>query len=548
MLMAPWIRMAMSLTSTTTQQATEASAAGGRAPARHFSLQRQISERHRLVCALLILASGVLLYLQLFTLPATPRAPIGDQSIYLHSAARMYDGQLIYRDYDQFTFPCTDLLYLFLFKLFGLNAYVSPIIIVMAGMASTWLCIFISSKVLHSSAAFLPALLFLTLPFSSNLDATHHLFSALAAAMALGAALEKKTMVRVTLAGAFWAIGTCFTQSLVIGFLAFALLLTWEYRRRGESWAAVLRSAVMMFGSYAVVLFACNAYFLWNVGLRQFGYLTGIFILKNFQSYRIGGWSTYLRGWPSVHKWANWPDLLAWPLIHAVVPLVYLIVFIAYWKRKRGEPDHKWPMVMLVNVTGFALFLTVASAPAWNRLYAVSMPALIMLVWLLQRPIQLNLITRRVLWGTVLVLAVVRPVVTQTRSRCVLALPIGSTAFFDRGLYVETKWMLEKTHPGDYFFGDQLLSFELKLRNPARVAYVTPFAFTTPEEIENVVHSLERYQVNLVSWYPGLDDPQDVQNNHLAPLRQYLNAHYKIAQRFPNGHVIWERDNAKGAP
>lgn len=64
------------------------------------------------------------MYLQVFVLPATPRVAIGDQSIYLHSAARMYEGQVIYRDYDQFTLPATDVLYLVPFKLFGIRAWI----------------------------------------------------------------------------------------------------------------------------------------------------------------------------------------------------------------------------------------------------------------------------------------------------------------------------------------------------------------------------------------------------------------------------------------
>src|SRR5437764_8974520 len=77
----------------------------------------------RSMAVLVLVASAIFLYLQLFALPAIPRVATGDQSIYLNSAARIYEGQLIYRDYDQFTFPATDVLYLGLFKLFGVRAW-----------------------------------------------------------------------------------------------------------------------------------------------------------------------------------------------------------------------------------------------------------------------------------------------------------------------------------------------------------------------------------------------------------------------------------------
>src|ERR1700735_5841089 len=177
---------------------------------------------------------------------------------------------------------------------------------------------------------------------------------------------------------------------------------------------------------------------------------------------------------------------------------------------------------MLVNITGLCLFVSIASGPAWNRLYTVSLPALIMLVWFLKAPFKLERVLLRVLWAVVLILAIVRPIVTQMRWKAFLDLPTGRTAFFDLSTYQETKWVLERTHPSDYFFGDQLLGFELRLRNPSRVAFVTPYDFTRPVEVSNVVQRLDEHQVRLVSWYPGLDDPSSMAGNPLAPLRAYL--------------------------
>jgi hypothetical protein len=142
---------------------------------------------------------------------------------------------------------------------------------------------------------------------------------------------------------------------------------------------------------------------------------------------------------------------------------------------------------MLINITGLCLFLSIALAPAWNRLYTVSLPALIMLVWFLNSAYKLERALLRILWATVLVLAIARPIVTQMRWRAFLDLPTGRTGFFEPGSYQETKWVMERTHPSDYFFGD------LRLRNPSRVAFVTPYDFTRPEEVHNVVQGLEGY-------------------------------------------------------
>src|ERR1700721_974493 len=123
---------------------------------------------------LTLLACGIFLYLQVFVLPATPRVASGDQAIYLHHAARMLEGEMIYRDYDHFTLPGTDVLYMTLFKLFGVRAWIPKAMLILVGISLMWLVIFISRKVIGGTSAYLPGLLFVAGSFSSYLDTTHH--------------------------------------------------------------------------------------------------------------------------------------------------------------------------------------------------------------------------------------------------------------------------------------------------------------------------------------------------------------------------------------
>jgi hypothetical protein len=273
--------------------------------------------------------------------------------------------------------------------------------------------------------------------------------------------------------------------------------------------------------------------------MKRVFYSTVIFIAKYFSAYEVNSWRIYMVGWPSVHDWTNWLDLAAWPLIHFLVPLVYVLFFARYWRERRLHPDEHWERLMLINITGLCLFLTIASAPSWSRLYAVSLPALIMLVWFLKFSFKLERALLRILWAVVVVLAMLRPIVTQTRWRALLDLPVGRTAFFQPWEYEETKWLMGRTHPGEYFFGDQC--FNLKLRNPARVIYVTPYAFTRPEQVQDVIQGLEEHNVRFVSWYPALDTRGETAGNYLPPLRRYLEDHYYVAETFSSGRKIWER-------
>ena len=85
-----------------------------------------------------LVASAVFLFLQTFILPNVPRIANGDQGIHLSLAARMLDGQLIYRDYDHFPLPGTDVLYFVLFKLFGVRAWIAPMMLILLGVSTAW--------------------------------------------------------------------------------------------------------------------------------------------------------------------------------------------------------------------------------------------------------------------------------------------------------------------------------------------------------------------------------------------------------------------------
>jgi hypothetical protein len=121
-----------------------------------------------------LLLSAVFLHLQVFILPDVPRIANGDQGIHLSLAARMLDGELIYRDYDHFPLPGTDVLYLALFKVFGVRAWIAPVMLIVIGVTLVWLSIEISKRLMTGAVVFLPGVLFLVFPFTGFMDETDH--------------------------------------------------------------------------------------------------------------------------------------------------------------------------------------------------------------------------------------------------------------------------------------------------------------------------------------------------------------------------------------
>ncbi len=503
---------------------------------------RRIRHDKWLVLAVLF-ASALFLFLQTFILPCVPRIANGDQGIYLSLGARMLGGQLIYRDYDHFTLPGTDVLYFVLFKFFGVRAWIAPAMLIAVGVSITWLSIRICRKVMGGGPiVFLPGVLFLTFSFSGYLDASHHWYSTLAATAAVLAIIETRSRVRLVWSGILWGLATCFTQSAAVGALGTAVFLIWEHHRAQHKAWSLLKKETHFIGGLISTVLVFNAYFIWKSGLKQFFYDTVVFIVKYYPADSFNNWRVYMADPPSIHAYAQWPNVTAFLLIHAIVPLVYILLLVRYWHESRLHPEEPWDGLVLISLTGLFLFLSVIPSAGFMRMHTVSLPALILLVWFVKAPLKTERFLLRGLWTIALVVSVARPLITQTRWNQFLDLPTGRTAFADYPLlYEKCKWVSERTHVGDYFMDDPQICFALRLRDPSRVSFFRPTDYTRPEEVQDAVRALGRLHVKFVGWYAGLENGiVDPAGDHLAPLRVYLRSHYHVAQRFSNGDEIWQ--------
>jgi len=81
--------------------------------------EQKHSSRVETIDIVLIFLVIVLLYLFLFKLPGYPFYYENDQLIFLENADRMLNGEVIYRDFFQFTFPGCQVIYYLLFLVFG---------------------------------------------------------------------------------------------------------------------------------------------------------------------------------------------------------------------------------------------------------------------------------------------------------------------------------------------------------------------------------------------------------------------------------------------
>jgi hypothetical protein len=204
--------------------------------------------------------------------------------------------------------------------------------------------------------------------------------------------------------------------------------------------------------------------------------------------------------------------------------------------------------LVLLNCVGLFLFLGVLPAPNFFRLFPSSPPALILVVWLLTRTRGHRKILLYGLWVFAILLVLTEPWANQRSWHGYLDLPVGRTAFLSKEQYKKYDWMLHHTQPSEYIFDASRLPglyFPLDLRNPAKVPFLTTTDYTRPEQVQDVLDSLDARGVRLINWSASMDRPEDPSDagDHLGPLRAYLRAHYHVVHTFADGDQVWERTN-----
>jgi hypothetical protein len=286
-----------------------------------------------------LLATFVYLYLILFVFPGTPIYLDGDGDIFLADAKRLFEGEVMYRDFDQFMFPGTEVFYVMLFKIFGPALWIGNFALMVLGLGLTWITLAISRKLIPGWAALIPALLFLTLIYPSLLDATHHWFSVMAAMAAVAVVLEERTPGRLALAGILCGLAAWFTHVRgLLAVLGIAVFLGWEWQQKkpGRRW--LFQGLGWLWASFLLAVVSLNAYFIWRVGLGRFLDSTMIFTLRYFSSVPYNSWGMYREEFPRLSPWHGLAPFLPGLFVHLLVPCAYLVFQICYRRSVRVSP------------------------------------------------------------------------------------------------------------------------------------------------------------------------------------------------------------------
>jgi hypothetical protein len=471
--------------------------------------------------------------------------------VYLLNAARMMHGEMIYRDFFQFTPPGTEAVYAMLFRVFGVRAWIPQATLVVLGTGLAGLTASISGRIMQGPSIFLPGLLFVDVPFRNWLDGSHHWFSTLVVLSALRVVIERRDPRRLALAGLLCGLGSCFTQLIgLTAVLGIGMFLIWEWGRTRAG--SLVKNEGWLVGPFLVAIVAANAYVAVKAGLARFLFCTIVFGAKYYPALWFNTWRVYMSGLPALNSWTDLPHWAEFLFIIALLPAVYAVFWVRYWREAATSRAERWQSLVLLNLTGVFLLAGVAPAPSYFRLCSVCLPALIILVWLANQPGVLERALRVLLWTVALALAITAPLGRQRQWRAYLDLPTGRTAFLNRAVYEEYLWVSERIWPPDFFFGDEGICFAFGLRNPTPVDFLTATDYTRPEQVADVIRGLEQKRVSyvilwnftdLASWDFALGDATHKQpGNHLGPLIAYLESQYSVVKTFTTGDVVWKRN------
>jgi hypothetical protein len=478
-------------------------------------------------------------YFRSFVFPNVPLLPWGDAVGFLNNGTRIVAGRLPYRDYFAFLPPGTELTYAFFVKEFGACSWIPNLMIACLATATAFLVTLAAAQLMRGPAVALPGLLLPGFVLPGSLDATHHWFSTLALMAAVLVLLRGDSLPNIAAAGSLCGIAGWYTQSkgvtAVAGFMAYLILKGRQERvpARDRWLKCVLLSSLAL-----TVFVAGNVYFIRAAGLRRWLFCLVVFPLRFFPSVHLNSWQVYGTGFRTFGLAA-----ISFVFVHLTVPLVYVVCIVVMLRRWKTDNREDWDKILLLSLTGIAMFLAVAASPSWKRLSIASPPAMILLVWLLNRSGRIAGKLRIGLGAAAIILALGAVVRSQTRWTASLDLRTGRTAFTDPARYGEYRYALGRTCRGQLMFATPPVLFALGVQNPAPIDVFVPFEYTRPEQVTATIQALEANKVPLLMLNREMftDPDANPASDHLDPIRAYLARNYRLAVTFPTDDQLWER-------
>jgi hypothetical protein len=258
----------------------------------------------------------------------------------------------------------------------------------------------------------------------------------------------------------------------------------------------------------------------------------------------VGESASSFLGMPRWNGWRHLPSTVQYVTVYLLLPVVYAL---ALWKcgagKSEGSSPEQLPKALLLALTGSILLGEVMFNPNWLRIYTISMPGIILLLWLVGRS-GVRRAGVGIVWAAILFIASTEIFFAQ-HGHAVAELPAGRAALEPQDSE-KLPWIKEHTQPEEFFFDSAWpgVYLPLRLRNPVFAEGVGLDISTRPEFVQEAIAQLERKRVHYILWSPQLNlgENHEPSTSSLAPLRVYLHQHYRKVKVFADQDEIWERE------
>jgi hypothetical protein len=437
----------------------------------------------------LTVTACVLLYSVPFLRVLTLRV---DEGWCLTDAARVYHGQLPYRDFFEFVGPVTFYWIALFFHLFGETWMATRICVLVLGTATAVLVYFIARR-LKPGSEIMALIFWLAILFPTWPAVNHHLIANL---FALGAFalllwwLDGAHNMVLVLCGI--AVGvtfaTMFPKGLALSAAFVVIVLLRDHRH--------ISALVHFLAGCSIAVLAGIGYF-WARGiLGDLCYANFLFPIRHYS--QVG--STPYGFGLGTHFWGTFGSLtghiLGFPIAFVLwtpFALVFLLpaVLVAIGIFRRSSFTEK---TLPYWIAGSALWLSELHRPDLIHLVMASPVFMVLLFSFVSRAFirRLLLISAATLASVNLLVCLTAPVRVTT--------PVGSMALFARNPVIE--FTNSHVRPGESIFVypySPIYYFLARAVNPTRFSYLI-YGQQTPEQVGEAVESIEKDRTRYVIW------------------------------------------------
>ena len=280
--------------------------------------------------------------------------------------------------------------------------------------------------------------------------------------------------------------------------------------------------------------FALSGYYIATLGWRQLWFFQVAYV----RQYVVSGWNAASMGLPQGLSISTILLLLQSLFAYIVLPCVYAACLWHCWRRSRDESEAAARLGVL-TVVGAAMLAEVALSPNWLRIFAVSLPGVILLVWLTARLGRFARHVTGLLWIGVVGLAVAHIGSVQLHNSAIEDLPAGKVAAAPEAAE-QLAWLALHTKPGEFMLQAEWpgMYLPLALRNPIFLDVVAGAGAARVENVELSVRQLAAKRVQYIVLSPRME----TLDQYPELFSRFVRSHYRLVWTFSDGDEVWERE------